>query len=133
MRRLLLAAAVLAAACAGPRPCTQALCPSTKLEGTYRVRGWNNSVTVNSGVPAIPIVSDSTVEILSGRVKFVNDQAAVYASAGSTFRFEVSSGPVAVPSILVSSGEVSVALSSTVAPSPVAPGTPYPLPVADKK
>jgi hypothetical protein len=42
MRRLLLAAAVVSAACAGPRPCTQALCPIGE-QGGYRIRGWNSA------------------------------------------------------------------------------------------
>ena len=36
------------AACAGPRPCTRSLC-ARKVEGAYRVSGWNRSVTVNAG------------------------------------------------------------------------------------
>jgi hypothetical protein len=130
MRRLLLAAAVLcASACAGPTPCTQALCPWHQ-SGSYRVTGWNKSVTVAPGQPAIPIVSDSTVEVLDGKVEFVNGLAVVRADTGASFQFSVSSGPIRVSSILVASGEVSVALSSTSAPSRVAPGAPYPLPIA---
>jgi hypothetical protein len=133
MRRLLAAAAVLlAAACSSPRPCTQALCPLPS-DGAYRVRGWTGSVTVSSGVPVVPIVSDATVEILSGKVAFSNDKAIVVASSGATFLFTVSSGPVAVPSLMVSAGDVSVALSSTAAVSPVPLAAPYFLPVAKKK
>jgi hypothetical protein len=132
MRRLLIAAAALAAACASPRPCTRALCPLPPLDGSYRVHGWNSAVTVVPGVPAIPIVSDSTVDVLSGRASFRNGQAVVTASAGATFQFQVSTGNIAVSSILVSSGEVTVALSSGAAPSPVGPGAPYFLPVAKK-
>lgn len=130
MRRLLLAAAVLsAAACASPAPCTQALCPS-RVEGSYRVGGWDKTVTVEPGQPALPIVSDSSVDVLDGRVEFVNRKAVVRAAAGSSFRFSVSTGSIsaAVASIAVSSGEVSVALSSGAAPSPVAPGSSYALP-----
>jgi hypothetical protein len=72
------------------------------------------------------------VDVTSGSVRFLNNQAVVTASAGASFRFEVSSGPVAVASILVSTGEVSVALDSASVPSPIAPGTPYFLPVAKK-
>lgn len=130
MRRLLLAAAVLsAAACASPAPCTQALCPS-RVDGSYRVGGWDKTVTVTPGTPALPVVSDSTVDVLDGSVEFVNRKSVVRAAAGSSFRFSVSTGSVksAVASIAVSSGDVSVALSSGAALSPVAPGTVYPLP-----
>ena len=130
MRRLLLAAAVLSAACSGPRPCTQALCPS-RQDGSYRVSGWNKSVVVPPGTPPIPIVSDSTVDVLDGRVEFINDRAFVRADAGSSFRFSVSTDPAHVASIVVSSGVVSVALSSAAAPSYVTPGAPYLLPVAN--
>ena len=133
MRRLLAAAVLLfAAACAGPRPCTQALCPLPS-DGSYRVHGWNASVVVSSGVPAVPIVSDATVDVLSGKVAFSNDEAIVVAASGASFRFEVSSGPVAVPSLIVTAGDVSVALSSAAPLSPVPPGAPYLLPVAKKK
>jgi hypothetical protein len=128
MRRPLFAALVLCAACAAPRPCTQALCPLHQ-DGSYRVNGWNKTVTVAPGQPPIPIVSDSTVEVLDGRVEFVNDRAVVRAAAGASFRFTISTGPVHVPSIAVAAGEVSVALSSTSAPSLVPPGATRPLPV----
>jgi hypothetical protein len=131
MRRLLLAAVVLSAACAAPLPCTQALCPSHQ-DGSYRVSGWNKTVTVAPGQPPIPIVSDSSVEVLDGKVEFVNRRAVVRADAGASFLFSVSSDPAHVPSIVVSSGEVSVALSSTSAPSPVAPGASYLFPVPKK-
>ena len=128
MRRLLLAAAVLsAAACASPAPCTQALCP-TRADGSYRVGGWDKTVTVAPGQPALPVVSDSSVDVLDGSVEFMNRQAVVRASAGSSFRFTVSTQAAHVASIAVSSGEVAVALSSGAAASPVAPGSVYPLP-----
>jgi hypothetical protein len=128
MRRLLLAAAVLsAAACASPAPCTQALCPS-RQDGSYRVSGWDKSVTVAPGQPALPVVSDSSVDVLDGSVEFLNRRAVVRAAAGSSFRFAVSTQAAHVASIAVSSGEVTVALSSGAAPSPVAPGAVYPLP-----
>jgi hypothetical protein len=128
MRRLLLAAAVLsAAACASPAPCTQALCPS-RQDGSYRVSGWDKTVTVAPGQPALPVVSDSSVEVLDGRVEFVNRRAVVRAAAGSSFRFSVSTAALHVATIEVSSGDVSVALSSAAAPSPLAPGAVYPLP-----
>ena len=130
MRRLLLAAAVLAAsACASPAPCTQALCPS-RVDGSYKVTGWDKSLTVAPSQPALPVVSDSTVDVLDGRVEFVNREATVRAEAGSSFRFSVSTGSIknAVASIAVSSGSVSVSPSSGAALSPVSPGTTYPLP-----
>ena len=130
MRRLFLAAAVLTAACASPAPCTQALCPA-HYDGAYRVTGWTSPVIVASGAPPVPIVSDSSVEVLSGRVEFVNRRAVVRAAEGASFRFEVSTAPVRVPSITVSAGSVPVALSSTAAPSPLTPGVPYFLPVGD--
>ncbi len=132
MRRLLFAAAVLAAGCAAPLPCTQALCPS-RQDGSYRVTGWDKSVTVAPGQPAIPIVSDSTVEVLDGRAEFVNRSTVMRASAGASFRFTVSSDDAHVPAIVVSSGEVLVALSSTSAPSPVPAGAEFFLPVPKKK
>jgi hypothetical protein len=132
MRRLLFAAAALAAACAGPRPCTQALCPLPPYEGTYSVRGWTKSVTVSPGVPAIPIVSDATVDIVRGEVAFRNGGATVYAEAGASFTFAVSSGSVAVPSLLVSTGEVFVSVSSGAPRMAVEPDALYFLPVAKK-
>ena len=128
--RLLLATAALLAACAAPRPCTQALCPGRR-DGSYRVSGWNETVTVAPGQPAIPVVSDSSVEVLDGSVEFVNDGAVVRAAAGSAFRFSVSSDSAHVPSVAVSSGEVTVAASSTSAPSPLAPGAARALRAAD--
>ena len=131
MRRLLLASAILsAAACASPAPCTQALCPS-HYDGSYRVSGWDKTVTVAPGQPAVPIVSDSTVEVLSGRAEFVNRRAVVRAAEGASFRFEVSTASVRVPAITVTAGSVTVGLSSTAAPSPLTPGVPYFLPAAN--
>lgn len=129
MRRLLLAAAALSAACASPAPCTQALCPS-RVDGSYKITGWDKSLTVGPGQPAVPVVSDSTVEVLDGSVEFTNRKAVVRAAAGSSFRFTVSTGSVknAIASIAVSSGDVSVALSSGAERSPVAPGSAYSLP-----
>jgi hypothetical protein len=133
MRRLLAAVAVLCAAgCWAPRPCTQALCPLPS-EGSYRVHGWNNSVAVNSTTPPLPIVSDATVDVVDGKVAFSNDKAVIVAAAGATFRFEVSSGPVAVASLIVNAGDVSVALSSAAPLSPIPVGSTYFLPVPKKK
>jgi hypothetical protein len=119
-----------AAACRSPAPCTQALCP-LGYDGSYRVNGWTNSVTVSQGVPAVPVVSDSSVEVLSGRAEFRNRRAVVRASEGSAFQFEVSTTPVRIPSIVVTAGSVSVALSSTAAGVPLTKGVPYYLPVAE--
>ena len=131
MRRLLLpaAAALCAAACASPAPCTQALCPS-RVEGSYKVTGWDKSLTVAPGQPAVPVVSDSTVDVLDGSDEFVDRKAVVRAAAGSSSRFAVSTGSVknAIASIAVSSGDVSVALSSGAERSPIAPGSVYSLP-----
>jgi hypothetical protein len=130
MRRLLLAAAALSsAACFAPRPCTQALCPS-RLDGTYRVTGWNRTVTAGPGSPALPIVSDSEVEVAEGSVEFANGRSIVRAAAGSAFRFEISTAPAHAASLLVSSGTVTVVLSSGAAPTPVPAGVSYVLPVA---
>ena len=113
MRFLALAAIALAAACAGPRPCTQALCPTSYA--SYRVTGWNRSVTVSSGTPAIPIVSDSAVDVIGGEAQFVNGKSVVTASAGTTFTYLVSSS--AVSSIVLSSGSMTVAIDSAPAAS----------------
>ncbi|MFI5350414.1 MAG: hypothetical protein ACHQ2Z_12780 [Elusimicrobiota bacterium] len=133
MRRLLLAAAVLSgAACASPAPCTLALCPWHDEGATYRVSGWSRPVTVAPGTPAVPIVADSTVEVLSGRVAFTNRRAVVVADEGSSFRFDVSGSSAPAASITLTAGSVSVALSSTSAASPLTPGLPYILPVPKK-
>jgi hypothetical protein len=102
------------------------------FDGTYSVRGWTKSVTVSPVVPAIPIVSDSTVDIVRGEVIFRNGGATVFAEAGASFTFSVSSGPIAVPSLLVSTGEVFVAVSSGAPRSPVEPDALYFLPVAKR-
>lgn len=131
MRRLLLAAIVLSsAACFAPRPCTQALCP-VSVDGTYRVTGWNRTVAVGPGTPALPIVSDSDVAVTDGSAAFVNGKTFVRASAGAAFRFEVSTASTHASSLLVSSGTVTVALSSAAAPAAVPPGVPYVLPAAN--
>jgi len=130
MRRLLLAAVVLSsAACFAPRPCTQALCPLS-ADGTYRVTGWNRTVAVGPGAPAVPIVSDSEVEVTDGSAAFVNGKTVVRAAAGASFRFEVSTASTHASSLLVSSGTVTVAFSSAAAPATVPPGVPYFLPLA---
>lgn len=130
MRRLLLAAAVLSsAACFAPRPCTRALCPAG-VDGAYRVSGWNSSVSVDRGAPAVPIVSDSEVQVTDGSVAFVNGTAVVRASAGAAFHFELAAPPSEpYPVIKVSSGSVTVSLSSGSVQT-VAPGAAVFLPVA---
>lgn len=131
MRRLLLLGSLVAAfsACFAPRPCTLALCPS-KVDGIYAVKGWNRTVTASSApdAPAIPVVSDSEVEVLSGRVSFVNGKTLLTADSGTSFRFEISTSSAKTPSVTVSSGSVQVSLSSA-APFAVGPGAPYLLPV----
>jgi len=126
-RAALLAAAFLTTACAGPRPCTQTLCPS-RLTGSYEVKGWSGTVTVSPNVPKPPVASDSQISILDGQADFTNGAATVSAAGGTSFKFSVSSRAAA--SIEVSSGSVEVRLSSSSAPTIVAPGTPYLLPAA---
>jgi hypothetical protein len=124
MRRLLLAATVAsAAACAAPAPCTQALCPVPGA-GTYRVTGWTAPVTVKPDVPPVPIVSDSSVEVLNGPVVFSNRRSFLRAESGAAFRFEVSTAAARAAVVTVSSGAVSVALSSGAAGTPLVPGVP---------
>jgi len=125
--RAFLAATLLTAACAAPRPCTRTLCPA-KSDGTYELRGWSGTVTVSPDVPKPPVPSDSEVTILSGEAEFTNGQTTVRALAGTTFRFAVSTRAVA--SIEVSSGSVSVLVSSSAVPTTVLAGAPYQLPLA---
>jgi len=127
-RAALLAAAFLTAACAGPRPCTQTLCPS-RLSGSYEVKGWSGTVSVSPEVPKPPVASDSQVSVLDGQADFTNGATTLSASAGTSFKFSVSSRAAA--SIEVSTGSVEVRLSSSSsAPTTVTPGTPYFLPAA---
>ena len=124
MTRLLLAGLVLLAACAGPKPCTRTLCV-TKLEGTMDLAGWNGSIQSSSTSPKPPVMSDTTVTMVSGAAEFRNGKTKVSAAEGSSFKFSVSTR--AVSSIEVSSGSVVVTLSTgTVVP--LAPGAPYYLP-----
>ena len=126
--RAFLAAALLTAACAGPRPCTRTLCPAISA-GSYEIRGWSGTVAVSPDVPRPPVPSDSEVAILTGEAEFTNGKTTVRASEGTTFRFTVSTR--AVSSIEVSSGSVSVLISSSAVPTTVLPGAPYFLPVAE--
>jgi hypothetical protein len=118
------AALLLLAACAGPKPCTRALCVS-KLEGTMDLSGWSGSVRETSDSPQPPVVSDTQVTMVFGTAEFVNGKTRVIAAEGSSFKFAVSTR--AVSSIDVSSGSVTVALS-TAAPFVLGPGQPYALP-----
>ncbi len=121
------ALALLSAACFAPLPCTQALCPD-KVEGTYRVIGWNRSVDCGPDTPQVPVVSDSTVQVLSGKVRFVNRASVLTASEGASFRFEVSTSSSRVPVVTVDSGTLTVSVSS--GPETRVPaGAPYALPV----
>ena len=132
MRRYLLpvAAALFSAACFAPRPCTQALCAS-RLDGSYRVIGWNRVVSAGgTAAPAIPIVSDSTVEVTDGSAEFTLGKSVVRASAGSSFHFEVSTASAHAASIFVTTGPVSVALSSGAVPTTLSAGSTFVLPPA---
>lgn len=125
--RAFLAAALLTSACAGPRPCTQTLCPA-RLAGSYEVRGWSGTIAVSPDTPKPPVPSDANVTVLTGEAEFINGKATLRAVAGTAFRYSVSTR--AVSSIDVSSGSVSVFLSSTAVPVSVLPGAPYLLPRA---
>ncbi|MBI2385639.1 MAG: hypothetical protein HYV14_06460 [Elusimicrobia bacterium] len=126
MRRALLAALVLLAACAGPKPCTRSLCV-TRLDGTMELAGWNDVVRATSESPKPPVLSDATVTMVYGAAEFRHGKTRVTAAEGSSFKFTVSTR--AVSSIEVSSGSVTVLLS-TGAPVALVPGTPYDLPKA---
>jgi hypothetical protein len=124
MRLSLIAAALLLAACAGPKPCTQTLCV-TKLDGTMDLAGWNDSVRATSESPKPPVVSDTVVTMVYGTAEFRNGRTRVTAAEGSAFKFSVSTR--AISAIEVSSGSVTVAPSSGTAVI-LAPGVPYFLP-----
>ena len=125
--RIFLAATLLTAACAGPRPCTRTLCPAEST-GSYEIRGWSGAVAVSPGAPKPPVPSDSEISILTGEAEFTNGKTTVRALEGTTFRFAVSTRAVA--SIEVSTGSVSVFLSSAAAATTVLPGAQYQLPLA---
>ena len=124
MRSILLAGLALLSACAGPKPCTLTLCVA-KLDGTLELSGWSGTVRETADSPKPPVMSDSTVTMLYGTADFVNGKTRVTAGEGSSFKFFVSTRSAA--SIEVSSGSVTVALSSG-APISLTPGTPYLLP-----
>jgi len=132
MRALALAAlAAACAACAMPVPCTRALCPK-RVEGSYRVTGWNGSVTVGPETPAVPVVSDAEVHVLSGEVEFTNNSAFIRASEGAVFSLLVSTASRPTPILHVSSGSVAVSQSLGVAFQNVPPGSSWLLPRAPK-
>lgn len=106
MRRLALPLALAALAACAPKPCTKALCPVAS-DG-YELRGMKG-VSAPAGTPLPAVPPDAVVEVTSGRSEFRVSDARVYADAGASFRFFLSSG---VPALDVSSGPVSVALSS---------------------
>jgi hypothetical protein len=115
-------------ACFAPRPCTQALCP-TSVNGEYRMKGWDKSVSISSGTPPMPIVSNSEIEITQGRVEFTNRQTRVIAQEGTSFKFELAAPPSKpIPMITVSSGQIEVQRTSTTAVT-VPTGQTYFLPV----
>lgn len=134
MRRLLLAAAALSsAACFAPRPCTMALCPSGE-GGSYTVTGWDREVSSGPGSPRLPIVSNSEVAVTEGTVEFVNGKTVLRASAGTAFRYEAAvpktkTTPKTAPKIVVSSGTLTVAVSSGPMTT-VEAGSTYLLPLA---
>jgi len=124
-----LAAILLLAACAGPKPCTRTLCVA-KLDGTMELEAWSGSVRASAETPKPPVVSATKVTMVYGTAEFVNGKTRVTAAEGSVFTFNVSTR--AIPSIEVSSGSVTVLLSAgepnAGAPSEVPPGAPYLLP-----
>jgi len=124
MKLALLAGLLLLAACAGPKPCTRTLCV-TKLDGTMQLEGWKETVTTTSDSPKPPVMSDTTVTMTYGSAEFRNGKAKVAASEGSSFKFTVSTRAIAA--IEVSSGSVTVSLSSGV-PVALTPGATYNLP-----
>jgi hypothetical protein len=122
--KFLLAGLALLAACAGPKPCTRTLCV-TKLDGTMELSAWSGSVRASADTPKPPVVSDTKVTMVYGTAEFVNGKTRVTATEGSVFTFTVSTR--AIPSIEVSSGSVTVMLS-TGAATALTPGQPYFLP-----
>lgn len=92
-------------ACA-PKPCTRALCPVAS-EG-YRVEG-DAAVDAPAGSPLPAVPPDSSVSVASGRTEFKVSKSRVFADAGSSFRFFLSSG---APALEVSSGPVSVSVAT---------------------
>ena len=106
MKRLLLLAAVLASACAAPRPCTRTLCV-TKLDGTMEQNGWSGSLRATSDSPKPPVMNGSDVRMVYGTAEMLHGKTKVTASEGSSFKFWVSTRAVAT--IEVVSGPIAVA------------------------
>lgn len=115
MRRIALALALSALAACAPKPCTKALCPVAS-DG-YVLSGVKD-VAAPAGTPLPAVPPDAVVTVPSGRSEFMVSDSRVYADAGASFRFFLSSG---VPALHVSSGPVSVAFS-TAAPAAVPAG-----------
>ncbi|UPT72511.1 MAG: hypothetical protein M0D55_11065 [Elusimicrobiota bacterium] len=124
MRAASLAALVLLAACAGPKPCTRTLCVA-RLDGTMRLDGWEGSVVTASRYPQPPVVNDAVVTMVFGSAAFVNGNTLVKAQEGSSFKFTVSTR--AASAIEVSSGTVTVTPYRGVE-ALVPAGVPYALP-----
>lgn len=124
MRLLPLLGLALLAACAGPKPCTRTLCVE-RLDGTMRLEGWNGGVTATASTPQPPVVADTAVTMQFGSAELRNGTTRVTASEGSSFKFFVSTR--AIPSLELSSGTVTVSLSSGPA-APLVPGVPFYLP-----
>ncbi len=97
----------------------------TKLDGTMDLAGWSGTVRATADTPQPPVMSDTTVTMVYGSAQLRNGKTIVSASEGSSFKFTVSTRAVA--EIEVSSGTVTVALS-TGAPVALTPGAPYRLP-----
>ncbi|MEK7233998.1 MAG: hypothetical protein AAB268_09300 [Elusimicrobiota bacterium] len=127
MRRLIFAGLVLLAACAGPMPCTRTLCVA-KLNGTMDLAGWSGSVRATTESPKPPVISDTQVTMIYGTAEFINGKTRVTATEGSSFKFSVSTR--AVPTIDISSGAVTVTLS-TGAPIALTSGSTYCLPMPE--
>ena len=87
--------------------------------------GWSANVRVSAASPKPPVVSDTEVTMIDGTAEFLNGKTRVTATEGSSFKFSVST--LTIASILVSTGSVTVTLS-TGAPIALRPGAPYFLP-----
>ena len=124
MKAAAIAALLLLAACAGPKPCTRTLCVA-KLEGTMRLDGWDSSAIATAATPQPPVISDSAVTIIAGTAELRNGKTKVSAAEGTSFKFSVSTRAVA--SIEVSSGSVTVQPARG-APVAFGPGTTFSLP-----
>lgn len=86
---------------------------------------WNGSVRATAESPKPPVLSDTTVTMVYGTAEFRQGKTAIAAAEGAEFKFTVSTR--AISSIEVSSGTVSVTLSTGTSLT-LAPGVPYALP-----